>query len=109
MTSIVVADAGPLIGMARIGHLSLLQRLYNSIVIPPHVFEELKISSGRPGARELSDATPSSPVRHLPATCPQCFATQSRRVALTQANAGRVLVYPVKCYFFWGQAPKFSS
>ncbi len=51
MTSIVVADAGPLIGMARIAHLSLVKRLYNSILIPPRVFEELKISSGKPGAK----------------------------------------------------------
>ena len=42
--------------MARIGHLSLLQRLYNSIMIPPGVFEELKISSGKPGAKVLSKA-----------------------------------------------------
>lgn len=56
MTSIVVADAGPLIGMARIGHLSFLQRLYNSIMIPPRVFEELKISSGKPGAKVVSEA-----------------------------------------------------
>ena len=56
MTSIVVEDAGPLIGMARIGHLSLLQRLYNSILIPPRVFKELKISSGKPGAKVVSEA-----------------------------------------------------
>ena len=56
MTRIVVADAGPLIGMARIGHLSLLQSLYNSIIIPPLVFEELKIPSDKPGARAVSEA-----------------------------------------------------
>jgi len=56
VTSIVVADAGPLIGMARTGHLSLLQQLYNSIVIPPRVFEELMISSGKPGAKVVSEA-----------------------------------------------------
>ncbi len=32
MTKIVVADAGPLIGMARIGQLSLLQNTYGSII-----------------------------------------------------------------------------
>ncbi len=56
MTSLVVADAGPLIGMARIGRLSLLQSLYGSVVIPPRVFEELKISSDRPGAKAVSEA-----------------------------------------------------
>jgi len=56
VTGIVVADAGPLIGMARIGHINLLQSLYNSIIIPPRVFEELKVSSGKPGARAVSRA-----------------------------------------------------
>ena len=32
MTRIVVADAGPLIGMARIGQLSLIQNTYGSII-----------------------------------------------------------------------------
>lgn len=56
MTSIIVADAGPLIGIARIGHISLLQSLYKSIIIPPRVLEELKISSDKPGAMAVSEA-----------------------------------------------------
>ena len=56
MTRIVVADAGPLIGMARIGQLSLLQNIYGSIIIPPKVFEELKIPSDKPGASAVSEA-----------------------------------------------------
>lgn len=56
MTSIIVADARPLIGMARIGHISLLQSLYKSIIIPPRVLEELKISSNKPGAMAVSEA-----------------------------------------------------
>jgi predicted nucleic acid-binding protein len=56
VTNVVVADAGPLIGMARIGHLSLLQSLYNVITISPRVFEELKISSDKPGAKAASEA-----------------------------------------------------
>lgn len=56
MTSIIVADAGPLIGIARIGHIFLLQSLYKSIIIPPRVLEELKISSNKPGAMAVSEA-----------------------------------------------------
>ena len=40
----VVADAGPLIGLARIGRLNLLRKLFGTIAIPPHVFHELKLS-----------------------------------------------------------------
>lgn len=34
---VVVADAGPLIGVARAGRLELLQKLYESVWIPPAV------------------------------------------------------------------------
>lgn len=56
MKNAVVADAGPLIGMARVGHLSLLQGLYGGVLIPPRVFEELRISSNKPGAKAISEA-----------------------------------------------------
>ena len=55
MTSLVVADAGPLIGMARVGRLSVLQSLFGSVLIPQRVFKELKISSDRPGAKAISE------------------------------------------------------
>ncbi len=54
--SLVIADAGPLIGMARTGHLHLLQGLYKIVTISPRVFEELKISSAKPGAKAVSEA-----------------------------------------------------
>jgi len=56
MNSVVVADAGPLIGIARVGHLSILRDLYSSVTIPPRVFEELNTSSNKPGAKVLSEA-----------------------------------------------------
>ncbi len=56
MTGIVVADAGPLIGLARVRRLDLLQGLYGSVLIPPAVHDELQVSSGRPGAIQLKSA-----------------------------------------------------
>lgn len=56
MTDVVVADAGPLIGLARARRLELLQRLYDSIWIPPAVRDELQVSSKRPGASRLESA-----------------------------------------------------
>ena len=66
MTGAVVADTGPLIGMARIGHLHLLKGLYNIIKIPPKVYEELKISSDKPGAKAASEAVNAGWIRVVP-------------------------------------------
>ena len=50
---IIVADTGPLIALARIQRLSLLQQLYGEALIPPAVQHELQLSSHRPGAQVL--------------------------------------------------------
>ena len=52
----VVADAGPLIGLGRIGRLNLLRDLYEQILIPPAVQHELCVDSGRPAAAHCAEA-----------------------------------------------------
>jgi predicted nucleic acid-binding protein len=56
VNQVVVADAGPLIALARIDRLSLLASLYESVQVPETVLVELCVDSGRPGARVLSAA-----------------------------------------------------
>lgn len=52
----VLADASPLIGLARTGLLSLLQELYATVVIPVSVFAELRTVEDRPGSQALQKA-----------------------------------------------------
>ena len=56
MKRIVVADSGPLIGLARVNQLDLLEKLYHQITITSMVLEELKLSSEKPGAKKISAA-----------------------------------------------------
>ncbi|MBN1876349.1 MAG: DUF3368 domain-containing protein [Anaerolineae bacterium] len=54
----VVANAGPLIALARIGQFELLHSLYGQLYISPAVQAEVVFSGrGRPGAGEVTAAT----------------------------------------------------
>ncbi|MBT3194554.1 MAG: DUF3368 domain-containing protein [Verrucomicrobia bacterium] len=53
MTQRIVADAGPLIALARTGYLSLLRDLFGVVEIPPAVQAELRLDSNMPGATVL--------------------------------------------------------
>ena len=55
----VVADTGVLIGLARVDRLTLIKRLFKSVIIPPLVFNEIMVSSNKPGAEALSRALES--------------------------------------------------
>ncbi|PSN10634.1 DUF3368 domain-containing protein [filamentous cyanobacterium CCT1] len=55
---IVVSNAGPIIALARIEHLSLLQDLYGEVVIPAAVQQEVTgLPADLPGAREVRAAS----------------------------------------------------
>jgi len=54
--AIVVADAGPLIGLAIIGGLPWLRAVVSHVLIPEAVAEELSLDSGMPGAAALASA-----------------------------------------------------
>jgi predicted nucleic acid-binding protein len=56
VSELIVADAGPLIGMARVGLLPLLKELYAKVLIPPKVHDELQIPLLRPGYEALAVA-----------------------------------------------------
>lgn len=53
---LVVADAGPLIGLATIGGLGWLQQLFGTVLIPESVATELCLDSRMPGAIALAAA-----------------------------------------------------
>ena len=53
----IVANAGPLIALGRIGQLGLLPILYEKVIVPPAVYREITREANLPGAQELRQAT----------------------------------------------------
>ena len=53
----VVADAGPLIGLARIARLTLLRDLFSTAIVPEQVFAECVRVPDKPGATAIRQAT----------------------------------------------------
>jgi uncharacterized protein len=55
---IVVADAGPLIHLSAAGQFDLLRELYDRVVVPREVYDEVVVKGrGLPGSAELAAAT----------------------------------------------------
>jgi hypothetical protein len=60
----VVADASPLIALAQVGHLPLLERLFGEVVAPPAVVREVGLSlPGFIRERKLSQPIPAAVLR----------------------------------------------
>jgi predicted nucleic acid-binding protein len=54
----VVTDSGPIIALAKVGHLDVLGKLFGTVLVPGAVFREVAWQDvGRPGAIELSTAS----------------------------------------------------
>ena len=53
----IIADSSPLISLAIIGQLDLLPQLYNSVLLPPAVWDEVTVKgAGLPGAQTVREA-----------------------------------------------------
>ncbi len=56
MKTVVIADAGPLIGLARIGQLHLLPQLFGTVIVTDWVAKELIGAGNFPDTPALADA-----------------------------------------------------
>lgn len=54
---IIVSDTSPILNLAVIGQLHLLQKLYGKVVVPQAVYTEIVIAgAGQIGAKEVAQA-----------------------------------------------------
>jgi uncharacterized protein len=54
---IIVSDTSPLINLAAVGQLDLLRQLYQHVIIPQAIYDEIVIAGfGQPGAAEVKAA-----------------------------------------------------
>ena len=83
----VVSNASPLINLARIGELGMLRALYDQVLIPEAVWQEVVVDgSGQAGATDVQHA--SWIVRHRVAnrSLVRALAQNSRALADAQEN-----------------------
>jgi predicted nucleic acid-binding protein len=52
----VVADAGPLIALGRVGQLALLPKVLGEVLVPQAVITECQIDAAKPGAVAIREA-----------------------------------------------------
>jgi predicted nucleic acid-binding protein len=51
---IVISNTSPLVNLAAVGQLQLLQQLYDQVIIPSAVYHEIVVAgAGQPGAKEV--------------------------------------------------------
>jgi len=60
---LVVADSGPLIGLACTNHIDVLLAIVNEVVIPETVFKECTSSLGIPGSAVIADYVATGRIR----------------------------------------------
>jgi uncharacterized protein len=54
---VIISDTSPIINLATIGYLDLIPRLFETIIIPDFVYQEIVIvGKGLPGATEIATA-----------------------------------------------------
>lgn len=61
--AVPVSNTSPLLNLAVIGRLSLLQDRFGTVLMPPAVREELRVEEGRPGSEALRGALRSGWLR----------------------------------------------
>lgn len=64
MKPVIVADAGPLIALAKIGHIDLLSALFERVHIPAKVLHEAADNSALPGATAVREFAETFGVIH---------------------------------------------
>ena len=100
MTGIVVADTGPLIALGRVECLKLLHNLYQDILIPPAVGKELRLGSGRPGARQSAEALEQGWLRVQQPSAGSAQALSELMLVLDPGEAEAILLAEeVNCRF----------
>jgi predicted nucleic acid-binding protein len=99
---IIVSDAGPLIALAKTKNLDILKKLFEKIIIPPCVYDELRISTSRAGSDELRAVIEttkwlevSKPVEVLPVLINSLHQGEAEAIALAKQQ-GLVLLIDEK-------------
>lgn len=88
MARIVIADAGPLIALARIGHIELLRTLFGSVSVTSIVADEVLQGGDFPDGSELSQAFAQTWLQRVKADSPDQLSQAKSLMNLYQIDPG---------------------
>lgn len=88
MARIVIADAGPLIALARIGHLELLSKLFGSVSVTSIVAAEVLQGGDFPDGSVLSQAFAQTWLQRVNADSPDQLSQAKSLMNLYQIDLG---------------------
>jgi len=88
MTRIVIADAGPLIALARIDHLALLGKLFGSVSVTSIVADEVLQGGDFPDRSMLSQAFSQTWLQRVNVDSPSQLSQTKSLMNLHQIDAG---------------------
>jgi uncharacterized protein len=95
---LIIADSGPLIGLAKIGHLHLLHQIAKRVIVPPTVWYEVtEAKPEAPGAKEVRSAdwieVINSSTGELAAFLEQIDAGEAEALALAHQFPKAILLF----------------
>lgn len=97
LETVIVADSSPLIGLARIGRLTLLPKMAERIVVGKTVWDEVTVAApDAPGAKAIRECaflevilSPTPPAQLV---APEIDAGEAEAIALAQSMTGCLLL-----------------
>ena len=98
---IVVSDTSPVLSLARIGRLELLRTLYQQVLLPSAVYQELLAGTAQPPAKSTlrrfrGSSSPRLAIDVASSHCAPTWTSVRRKRSCSRLNDGPIFYWSMK-------------